>query len=439
MVKNKLFKTALSFTLLFSLFGVNAAFASNRCAELFSSFSRGKEPPVEVSQKDGTEGLIAYLGTLLERQIIGDTELLRLIEGLERGEISNPIHEEETWISSSALIHREEIQEYINRTQLDQKELLEWSKRSLKEKERVRVKREETREETQDVHQKIELNPVREGRFQMGDGQNKKTVNLTHPIEVMSTQVTQKQWVEVMGENPSKFQEGEHSIVVSLNGKSIKMQPDNPVENVTWWSVVVFANRLSEKNGLKSAYDLSGITWKQGTSAEAGTLQAESGEIKINANGGVHDPNSKGIYYQTEGYRLPTEAEQEYMLRAAGTANGKYHFGDNEAELKDHAWYGDNADSKTHPVAQLKQLIVDGKDFYDLHGNVWEWGWDWYASDLKGGDNPVGPKGGSNRVVRGGGWRSFARFLRSAYRGHDRPGDRSHYVGFRLVRTASNP
>lgn len=428
--------TICTLTLLFGLFNFNAAHASNRCADLLSSFSRGKEAPVKISQKDGTEGLITYLGTLLERQIIGDTELLRLIEGLERGEISNPIHEEETWISSAALIHREEIQEYINRTGLNQKELLDWSKRSLKEKERVRVKREETREETQDVHQKMEFHPVPEGRFQMGDGQNKKTVHLKQPIEVMSTQVTQKQWVEVMGENPSRFGEGEHSIVVNLNGQSVKMQPDNPVENVTWWSVIVYANKLSEKEGLKPAYDLSGIKWKAGTSAEAGTLDVESGEIKINANGGVHDTNNKDIYYQADGYRLPTEAEQQYVLRAAGTANGKYHFGDNEAELKDHAWYSKNSDRKTHPVGQLKPLIVDGKDFYDLHGNVWEWGWDWYASDLKGGDNPVGPTSDSYRVIYGGSWFNSSSFLRSEFRNFARPGHRNYFVGFRLVRTA---
>ena len=62
----------------------------------------------------------------------------------------------------------------------------------------------------------------------------------------------------------------------------------------------------------------------------------KSKKIKINANGGVYDPYIKDIYYQAEGFRLPTEAEQEYMLRAAGTANGKYYFGDkdNDAELR---------------------------------------------------------------------------------------------------------
>ena len=333
----------------------------------------------EQTDVDGTKGLIAYLGLLLERQIIGDKELLRLIEGLERDEIPNPIHEEDTWVSSTALIHREAIQNYIHKTQINPKELLEWSKKSLKEKERVRVKREETREETKNPYQKIELHPVRAGRFRMGEkAKDKVEVNLTHPIEVMSTPVTQQQWVEIMEKNPSHFSKGGHSIVVSLNGKSIQMQPDNPVENITWWSALVFANKLSEKYGFKPVYDLSEITWKQGTRAENGTLQveseSESKKIKINANGGVYDPYIKDIYYQSEGFRLPTEAEQEYMLRAAGTANGIYYFGDNKAELKDHAWYKENAHSQTHPVAELKPLIIDGKELYDLLGNVWEWG-----------------------------------------------------------------
>ena len=84
------------------------------------STQRTRSKQVDV---DRTKELIAYLGLLLERQIIGDKELLRLIEGLERDEISNPIHEEDTWVSSAALIHREEIENYIHKTQINPKEL----------------------------------------------------------------------------------------------------------------------------------------------------------------------------------------------------------------------------------------------------------------------------------------------------------------------------
>lgn len=410
--------------------------AANECAELLSSFSKRKEPLAPQPQKNGTEGFLAYLGNLLEHQIIGDKELLRFIEGLEKGEISNPIHEETAWISGAALIHREAIQEYMNTTTLSREKILDFARRSLKEKGRVRVQREETREETQDVHQKIQMNLVRKGEFQMGDKQNKKTVNLTHPIEVMSTQVTQKQWVEVMGENPSQFQEGEHTIVVNLNGKAVKMQPDNPVEQVTWWSVVFFANKLSEKYGLKPAYDLSEIKWKAGTRAEDGTLDAASGEVKILANGGTHDPSVGDIYYQAEGFRLPTEAEQEYVLRAAGTANGKYHFGESESDLKDYAWFMENSDKKTHPVGLLKPLTIDGQDFYDLNGNVWEWGFDWLPLIPLSGDNPVNAKTGSYRVFRGGSCLYSASFLRSESCNFNEPSHRVGELGFRLVRTA---
>ena len=366
---------------------------------------------------------MAYLGELLEHQIIGDAELIRFLEGLEKGELVNPITKEKAMVSTAAFIQQEGIQEYLDLAELNKKELLRWSKESLKEKKRVRVKREETRKETQDVYQKIEFLPVSPGRFLMGD--NKKVeVTLTHPIEVMSTPVTQKQWVEVMGENPSRFSEGENSMVVTLTGKSIRMNPDHPVESITWWSVLEFANRLSEKHGLEPAYDLKGVTWKKGTQAEDGTLEIATGKVKINKD-----------YYQSEGYRLPTEAEQEYLLRAGGKSRGKYHFGDKEEDLKHYGRYGENSGGTTHPVGELRALVLEGREFYDLHGNVWEWGMDRYVDTLLGGDNPLHTSSGSYRVVRGGGWNYDARYLRSASRYNYYAKDRYSFVGFRLVRT----
>ena len=199
---------------------------------------------------------MAYLGALLEHQIIGDAELVRFIKGLEKGKLINPISEEKAMVSSAALIQQEGIQEYLDLGDLNKKELLEWSKESLREKKRVWVKREETRKETQDIYQKIKFLPVGPGRFFMGE-EKKVEVTLTNSIEVMSTQVTQKQWVEIMGENPSFFSDGKDSIVVNIKGRPVRMRPDHPVESLTWWSALVFANRLSEKNGLKPAYDLN--------------------------------------------------------------------------------------------------------------------------------------------------------------------------------------
>ena len=113
------------------------------------------------------------------------------------------------------------------------------------------MEREEAQEETQDMHQKIIFHPVRGGKFKMGRGR-KVDVELTHDIEVMSTPVTQKQWAQIMGNNPSRFVGGEGSIDLDVSGKSIKMRPDNPVEEVPWWDALEFANRLSKKHGFKT-------------------------------------------------------------------------------------------------------------------------------------------------------------------------------------------
>ena len=210
---------------------------------------------------------------------------------------------------------------------------------------------------------------------------------------------------------------------MNIKGKSVRMNPDHPVEKITWWSALEFANRLSEKHGLKPVYDLKGVTWIKGTKAKNGTLKREKGEAGINKD-----------YYQSEGYRLPTEAEQEYLLRAGGKSSGEYHFGDKKEDLKHYAWYWENSGGTTHPVGELKALVLEGREFYDLHGNVWEWGMDHYGKRLPGGDNPLHTHSGPV-VSRGGSWNYDARYLRSANRGYGNPGNRGNFVGFRLVRT----
>jgi formylglycine-generating enzyme required for sulfatase activity len=125
-------------------------------------------------------------------------------------------------------------------------------------------------------------------------------------------------------------------------------------------------------------------------------------------------------------YRLPTEAEWEYACRAKTT--GAY-----AGDLDAMAWYSKNSDSKTHSVGQ-KQPNAFG--LYDMHGNVWEWCEDWYGS-YPGGEvvDPMGPRSGSLRVDRGGGWGDGAVVCRSANRGNVAPGSRDGYLGFRLLRT----
>lgn len=130
-------------------------------------------------------------------------------------------------------------------------------------------------------------------------------------------------------------------------------------------------------------------------------------------------------------YRLPTEAEWEYACRSGGK-DQTYCGGNNLSAL---GWYYENSGSKTHPVGQ-KQANELG--LYDMSGNVWEWVQDWYSEHYyknSPAQNPAGPSGGSDRVLRGGSWDYNARRCRAAIRFDVSPGYRNFDLGFRLART----
>ncbi len=213
---------------------------------------------------------------------------------------------------------------------------------------------------------------VKPGSFLMGSpdlerGRDKDETQ--HKVTVSSgffmqlTEVTQKQWVAVMGENNSYFSGCNNC----------------PVERLMWQEIDTFIKKLNKK-----------------------------------------EPDST--------YRLPTEAEWEYVARA-GTAKA-YFFGDDPAMLGQYAWFSGNAENRTHPVAQ-KQPNPWG--FYDMYGNVWEWCAD-YKADYPNEDvvDPIGPTSGPFRILRGGGWPDEPELLRSANR-NDEANLRKDYQGFRLV------
>lgn len=149
-----------------------------------------------------------------------------------------------------------------------------------------------------------------------------------------------------------------------------------------------------------------------------------------------HDANDycKWLSKQTgDNYRLPTEAEWEYACRA-GTQT-KWSFGDDEQGLGKYAWYTENSNSKTHPVGEKKE---NPWDFYDMHGNVWEWCVDDWVDNYE--DTPrdgTAYKNASsdNKVLRGGSWSSYAFDARSAFRLRNLPVLRNGVRGFRILRT----
>ena len=201
-------------------------------------------------------------------------------------------------------------------------------------------------------------------------------VTISKDFEIQTTEVTQSQWVSVMGSNPSSFQKSENCPEEFTTINNIPMCPNYPIAPVSWDDAQAFISKLNAK---------------------------------------------------TDGfrYRLPTEAEWEYAARAGTT--GAY-----AGDLNAMAWYHNNW---PHPVGK-KQPNAWG--LFDMHGNVWEWTGDWYGKySATPVTDPVGPSSGSIRVIRGGGWYSTAQFCRSAYRMLNPPGSRyDGSLGFRLLRTS---
>jgi formylglycine-generating enzyme required for sulfatase activity len=140
------------------------------------------------------------------------------------------------------------------------------------------------------------------------------------------------------------------------------------------------------------------------------------------------------------GYRLPTEAEWEYACRAGTTT--PFSTGNNittsQANYDGNYPYNNNAKGVyREKTVNVGSFAPNGWGLYDMHGNVWEWCWDWYGDYTSGAEaNPAGPATGARRVGRGGCRNSYAQNLRSARRNFYAPSVQSGSVGFRLVRNA---
>lgn len=243
------------------------------------------------------------------------------------------------------------------------------------------------KEVTNSIDAKFVLIP--QGKFTMGaldteddseDDEIQHQVTISKPFYLGVHEVTQGQYEQVMGTNPSHFQKR----VIRKNNSS-----NYPVEQVSWDDAIEFCKKLSDNPKEKAAKRV---------------------------------------------YRLPTEAEWEWACRAGGSS--AYAFGDSKQMLGDYAWFQSNSDRKTHPVGSLKP---NAWGLFDMHGNVWEWCQDFYGdypkTDAK---DPTGPSVGTYRVNRGGGWIDEASSCRSSHRFGDQPDLKINDIGFRVVMTEGN-
>jgi formylglycine-generating enzyme required for sulfatase activity len=227
-----------------------------------------------------------------------------------------------------------------------------------------------------------------------GRGRDEKPhdVVITRPFYLGIHEVTQGQYQKVTGKSPSFF-----AATGVGKGRVGKLDTTNhPVETVSWFDAVAFCKKLGE-------------------------LPAERAARRR--------------------YRLPTEAEWEYACRAGTTT--ATHFGASmdtyQANFNGLSAYNTTAGGpffrRTVRVAEYKP---NAWGLYDMHANAQEWVADWYGDYAVAGpkDNPRGPKEGTDRVLRGGGWPHSGKACRSAVRNKLAP-DQAHYsAGFRVVMIA---
>ena len=266
------------------------------------------------------------------------------------------------------------------------------------------------------------------GTFTMGSNNGEDDEKPTHQVTlngffIGKTEVTLEsfsKFIQATGYKTDAEKGGYSSVLVDGKWKDTSgvdwrcdtkgnKRPDSeklhPVIHVSWNDAVAYCNWLSEQEGLQKAYKI--------------------GDSSVTCD------------FNSNGYRLPTEAEWEYA-----TNKGKGYKFSGSDNLDVVGWFGayDNSGNRKNEegTSEVGKKLPNELGIHDMSGNVYEWCWDWYERDYYSsslGSNPKGPDSGFFRVLRGGSWLNLPERCRVADRLFYGPGGRGSNFGFRLART----
>ena len=216
----------------------------------------------------------------------------------------------------------------------------------------------------------IDFIQIEPGTFMMGESE-KVPVILTKGFNILSVDTTNKMWNQVVQLIHTHFPRQFNLLIESR--LSSPDQLNEPVVNISFNEVsqqwLVGLNQLSRTDNASLQRTLAKLFPR---------------------------------HFLAKNYRLPTEAEWEYVSRLEGLATGDFSFGNSRKNLTENAWFDENSEHKKQLVGLKKPVLIKGQPIYDLHGNVLKYTSDLYRDRLLGGIDPKGAPSGIWHVVRGG-------------------------------------